>query len=273
MAQEYTLSVEDLRELGHDVAPEETDLQAASDRKQEQSFNNAQRNLSRRNTDIGVLDHIDAYDHKLFQISEARNKAEAEGNYHEQHRLEALLDGVTSGEFKLPGAPSASKGIDSSRRVSGTSQAQGAATEEVEEAGTFADFASASDVQDAFGGVDKTDEILAYVNEEYDESEIKVVLKALESDNSDDAILALTVAQQRMQQSQRGVVANPVGFDAASAQRLSEQYAHADEVVRLSNAVRDGSMSRDQAMQEALKSPQVLATAQLMLKNGDVSFS
>ena len=59
------------------------DLQAQADRQQQRSFDRAQVNLSARQTTQGVMDHLSHSDHKLFELSQARNKAEAEGNFHE----------------------------------------------------------------------------------------------------------------------------------------------------------------------------------------------
>ena len=262
---------------GQEVQPETVNLQEQADRHSARSFERAEINLSRRNTTQGIHDPISATDDELYSISQALAKAEADNDYHNAARYEAILDGLVAGDLKLKSAQPKQSKIDSSKTVSGTTQAQGGddiqGSSDDDSTG-FTDYASASAVNDAMGGPEEADKVIAFINDSYDEGELKTVLKALEGDNSDDATLAMTVAKQRMNQANKGITSNGVGFDESSANQLSETYgARADEIVALSNQVRDGEVTQAAAMAKAMSDPQLLATAQRMLADGSITFA
>ena len=84
----------------------------------------------------------------------------------------------------------------------------------------------------------------------------------------------MTVAKQRMNQANKGITSNGIGFDQNTANRLGETYgARADEIVSLSNQVRDGQITQAAAMAQAMNDSQLLATAQRMISDGAITFA
>ena len=97
-------------------------------------------------------------------------------------------------------------------------------------------------------------------------------MKALQSDDSGDAALAFQVAQMRMNQQDKRT--GRVGFSEQESTELTSKHgARAADVLKLSNAVRDGEISQADAMAQAMKDPQLMAAAAAMLSAGDVAFS
>ncbi|MCB4427971.1 hypothetical protein FZX09_03975 [Synechococcus sp. MU1643] len=270
---EYVPTAADVAEWSGGGSEEQAvDLQAQAEQQSQRSFDRAQENLTYRHSGAGFLDPLDHSDHQLHKFLKARNEAEDRGDYHEAQRLEAMLDAFVAGDVpivqdkKAPATPKAST----------PAQEEPKAQEVVEEQPQqrFTDLPAAVDVNNAMGGADKADEVISYINENYSDDEARTVLKALQSDNSDDAIIAMTVAKTRMEQAAKGNVQTKMGFDDAYAKQLGERYgAKADAVVDLSNKVASGELTQAAAMAQAMKDPQLLATAQQMLSDGSITLA
>ena len=270
MAQEYIPSFEDVQEWSGGANEEQlVDFQAAADRRQARNFHDAQINLSRRTSNQGSLDPIDQYDHKLFELSQARNKAEAEGNYHEQARIEAMLDAAVSGDLKLPGAPT-----EEANKAPKAAETPQVTDPEVDENEQLTENFRGSEILERVSnqdGIDRSEAVMRWMNENSSEQDIRTFMGA----DVDDASLVYEVAKLRMDQENAGIQgAKTAGFDDTLAQQLTDQYGHkAAQVVELSNAVGSGQLTQAQAMAQAAQDPSLLAVAAQMLQNGAVSFA
>ena len=246
---------------------QQIDLQEQADRQQERSIRRAQDNLQARQTTRGMLDHIDADDHKLYQLSEARNAAEAKGDWHEMQRIEAVLDGLVAGSISTSSteAKKPRAAIKREDQVTSTSQTPD----------TFEGYGeTASDINDHFGGPDKVNQIIEFANTYASEEDKKVILQSMESGNVDDVVTALSVQQVRMNQQSRGVKTGQAGFNDAEGSQLTERYgSRASEIVDMSNAVRDGRMTASAAVAAAMKDPQLMVLAQRMVQDGAVQLN
>ena len=245
------------------------DLQAQADRQQQRSFDRAQVNLSARQTTQGVMDHLSHSDHKLFELSQARNKAEAEGNFHEQQRIEAILDGIVAGDLQVPGAAPAAK-----TAAPKAAEEPQVTDPEVDENEQLTENFRGSEILERVSnadGIDRSEAVMRWMNENSSEQDIRTFMGA----DADDASLVYEVAKLRMDQENSGIQpAETASFDETLAQQLTDQYGHkASQVVELSNAVGSGQLTQAQAMAQAAQDPTLLAVAAQMLQSGAVSFA
>ena len=269
MAQEYIPSFEDVQEWSGGANEEQlVDLQAAADRRQARNFHDAQINLSRRTSNQGSLDPVDQYDHKLYELSQARNKAEAEGNYHEQARIEAMLDAAVSGDLKLPGAPTEEAKAPKAAETPQVTDPEVDENEEIVEAFKGSEILERVSNQD---GIERSESVLSWMNENASQQDIRAFMTG----DTDDAHIVYEMSKLRMDQENSGIqAAETAGFNDTHAQQLTDQYGHkAAAVIELSNAVGSGQLTQSQAMAKAMADPTLLAVAAQMMQNGAVSFA
>lgn len=262
------------REGGGQTEVKETSLQEAADRRQEQTFAATAADLASRNKDSGTtgttLDVVSNRDNKLLELTSQMAEAQRTGDSVRIARLEAVLDGLTSGVMDID-----ANGAGKKPSAQPKAEAPKAAPRVKQEAPqTFEELPAASAVNDAMGGPEATDEVISYVNSQYSEDEARTVLKALQSDNPDDAVIAMSVAKQRMQQAAKGIKGDGQGFNEAKAQELSDRFgAKADVITSLSNKVASGEMSQAAAMAAVAADPVAMATAAEMIKAGVIAFN
>lgn len=243
------------------------------DRKQQQRVDSftekTAQGLANRNKG-GHIDFVDNRDNKLNDLVQQMAQAQRNGDHVRIQRLEAVLDGLTTGQMDIDENGKGVKpqqtqteankpraAIKKSDQISSTTQPS---RQEFEQLETF------QEIHNKYG--DEAEEIFEFINEHGSEADAKAVL----GDNIDDAVTVMEMSKLRLQQQKRGIQGGKVGFNEAQAEALYADTPQAREVVRLSNAVAAGEISQQAAMAEAMKDPQVLAAAAKLMSEGRIAF-